>query len=190
MKAKHLNPNSKKRISIKSKILATVLSLSLIVCLTMSGSSTFSWMYTARVTDGLQFNKTTLSITVTDAANRQIVPGLTYTLSTAPQATVAANSVPCYLFVHVVESVDQFDDFSYASGWTQVGSTGYYYRTVATSTSAQSFAVFASNKVKAKDSLTHSSGTLAASKITINYCAIQQANLTATTAQAQIKSVI
>ncbi|MBR4868363.1 MAG: hypothetical protein IKU10_04330 [Clostridia bacterium] len=189
MKAKHLKPDSPKRLTLKSKLLATVLSLALIVCLVFSGSPTFSWMYTAKKTDTITFGKTSLSITITDAAGQQLIPGKTYTLSANPKATVAANSVPCYLFVHVVDSKSQFDAFSYNS-WTQVGSTGYYYKTVATSTSAQSFNVFTSNQVKAKDSLTHSSGTLTAGKITVNYCAIQQANLTAAEAQAQIASVI
>ncbi len=189
-KPRHYKKTHRRRAPIKNTILALITCLSLISCLVFSGPASFAWMYTARVTDGLQFTKTSLSITAADAAGQQLIPGKTYTLSATPQATVAANSVPCYLFVHVVESIDQFDDFSMASGWTQVGSTGYYYRTVAKSSSAQSFNVFTSNQVKAKDDLVHSSGTLTAGKITINYCAIQQANLTATDAKNLVDDVI
>ncbi len=192
MNAKHAKPARvhMKNPSLKSKIMVLIVCLSLSLTLVFSGASSFAWMYTAKKTDTITFTKTSLSITIADAAGQQLIPGKTYTLSAAPQASVEASSVPCYLFVHVVESIDQFADFTYASGWTQVGSTGYYYQTVAASSSKQSCNVFASNQVKAKDALVHSSGTLTAGKITINYCAIQQANLTAANAQAQVAKVI
>ena len=147
-------------------------------------------MYTARVTDGLQFNKQTLSISIVDVVGQQLIPGKTYTLSATPTVTVAANSAPCYLFVRIYEPTNHFDNFSFHSNFTQYSDTQYYYKAVDTSTSDQTFQILTNNQIKARDALTHTDGTLTGSTITFRSCAIQQANRTIDQAKDQVDAVI
>ncbi len=179
-----------KNPSLKSKIMVLIICLSLSLTLVFSGASSFAWMYTARVTDGLQFNKQTLSISIVDVVGQQLIPGKTYTLSAAPTVTVAANSAPCYLFVRIYEPTNHFDNFSFHSNFTQYSDTQYYYKAVATSTSDQTFQILTNNQIKARDALTHTDGTLTGSTITFRSCAIQQANLTIDQAKDQVDAVI
>ena len=99
--------------SLKAKIMVLIVCLSLSLTLVFSGASSFAWMYTGKKSDTITFNKVSLSTSVVDVKGQQLIPGKTYTLSAAPYVTVAANSIDCYLFVHITGGgVSQFDTFT------------------------------------------------------------------------------
>ena len=120
-----------------------------------------------------------------DSWSNKLIPGQVYTKD--PTVTVKANSEPCYLFLKVDanSSWDNYIDYSLnTTVWTAVPDhTGYYYRTVDTSTENQDFNVLTSNQVTVKTSVTKAvedgitAGTITAPAITFMAAAVQSANV-------------
>lgn len=134
-----------------------VLAISLCALTLVVGSIATTLAYLSMKTDSKQNTFTAgdvnITLTQTNAANEfTLVPGKTYAVD--PKVTVAANSVDCWLFIKIDETladgVNFADYLTYGviDGWTEL-ENGVYYRKVTSSNADQSFGVIASNTVTA-----------------------------------------
>lgn len=140
------------------KTVALLLALVLVVGGVIGG--TLAWLTdkTDPVTNTFTVGNIDIDLTESKNLDLKMVPGNTITKD--PKVTVKANSEACWLFVKVEKS-DNFDSFltyTMASGWTQGDGTtipsNVWYRSVETSTSAQTFDVLKDNQVTVKDTVT------------------------------------
>lgn len=83
----------------------------------------------------------------------KMVPGVT--IAKDPKITVMSGSEACYLFVKVEKStnLDNFINYTMATGWTAL-TDGVYYRVVDATNSDTTFSVLAGDQVTCKDSVT------------------------------------
>lgn len=85
----------------------------------------------------------------------KMVPGVT--IAKDPKITVVSGSEACYLFVKVEESenLDDFIDYTMATGWIALTSVdGVYYREVNATASDTTFSVLANDQVTCNDTVT------------------------------------
>ncbi len=131
MKAKHA-----KKMSVKNKILLTILCFSLSICVAIGGSYTYAYLVTPKSYDEVAFTNSTIkapSVSHDNAvSSAAMVPGGTITVNSYAKANSGTN-VATYLFVKVAKTgnLDAYLDYTYDSGWTVHSST-------ATSSSATS----------------------------------------------------
>ncbi|MBR6549572.1 MAG: hypothetical protein IKT68_08540 [Clostridia bacterium] len=121
----------KRPLSTKQKVLAISLCILLLMGSVVGG--VLAWLTSESDPIINTFSGSNLEISVDEEINPdgttifKAIPGNTDAKD--PSITVFAGSEPCYLFVHPVKSsgFDNIVSYTYASGWTQHGSTGYYY---------------------------------------------------------------
>lgn len=170
---------------MKRKSLILILSALVLVLASVGG--TLAWLSdSASVTNTFSVGKVDISASepIWDSSDdHKLVPGKTLTKD--PTVTVEAGSEEAYVFVKVTSSPDVAAVLSYemADGWTQLtGQDGVYYRTVAASSSDQSFPVFKDNQITVKTSATNEllakiSNVAAQDYMKIAFAAIQVANV-------------
>ncbi|MDI9496965.1 MAG: SipW-dependent-type signal peptide-containing protein [Bacillota bacterium] len=136
---------------MNKKRLMLVVALVLLVAGVVVG--TIAWL--TDTTDEVKntFTTSDIDITLTESENLNLkmVPG--HVITKDPVVTVEADSEACYLFVKLDKSAnfDSFLTYSMADGWTQGNGTdipsNVFYRTVASSSADQEFAVLKNNEV-------------------------------------------
>lgn len=178
------------------KKLTLVVAFVLVFALGVAGTFAYLTAETQSITNTFTVGNIDIALTETfntdadkdnknDSWSNKLIPGQVYTKD--PTVTVKANSEPCYLFLKVDanSSWDSYIDYSLNNTvWKDVpGHTGYYYRTVDTSTENQDFNVLTSNQVTVKTSVTKAvedgitDGTITAPAITFMAAAVQSANV-------------
>jgi predicted ribosomally synthesized peptide with SipW-like signal peptide len=140
-------------MTMKKKVVALVLVCVLVFGIAVGG--TLAWLMdkTESIKNTFTVGDVDIELTETkgaDIANGKefkVVPGAE--VEKDPTVTVKANSENCWLFVKVEKSTnfDNYVDVVMAEGWTQIGTTGVFYREVTTSVEDQPFSVLKGDKV-------------------------------------------
>ena len=165
---------------ISARVLVMAVALTLIIGGIIGGS--VAWL-TAKTKPLVNtFTVGDINITLEETANDfKMVPGKTITKD--PKITVKANSEACWLFVKIEKSsnLNNFIDYSIATGWTEL-ENGVYYREVAASNTDQSFDVINGNSVTVKTTVTKTmlNGLTDETKPTLTFTAyaVQKDNMT------------
>ena len=135
------------------KVLVSVLSVVLVMCLTVAGTLAYLKVKTEPVVNTFAPSNIDLTLKETERTYKMI-PGIE--LEKDPQITVTAD-IDCFVFVKVAKS-DNFDTYmtyATAAGWTLVsGETNIYYREVSATededqngnTNVEAFYVLAGNE--------------------------------------------
>lgn len=138
----------------------------MIAVMVASIGGTLAWLtdQTAPVVNTFTSSNIDITLTETGATTSddgqqnksfQMVPGKP--IDKDPVVTVENGSEDCWLFVKVEEStnLDQFIDYTMASGWTHLNNTtNVYYRKVSASTQDQSFSIIGYNVPNDDDTTT------------------------------------
>lgn len=118
---------SRKRSSNRSKSLALVLSLVLVIGCVAGG--TLAWLNAKTDEVKNTFSTSDISVTLKETKNTyKMIPG--WTIDKDPKATVTSGSEDCYLFVKVEksENFDSFMTYKIADGWRELEDVdGVYY---------------------------------------------------------------
>ncbi|MBE5868589.1 MAG: hypothetical protein E7293_06465 [Lachnospiraceae bacterium] len=120
---------SRKRRSNRSKSLALVLSLVLVIGCVAGG--TLAWLNAKTDEVKNTFSTSDIGVTLEETTNTyKMIPG--WTIAKDPKATVTSNSEDCYLFIKVDKSnnFDTYMDMAIDSQWTALNETnnpGVYY---------------------------------------------------------------
>ena len=186
---------AKRRGGVATKTLIVALAVMLVIGCAVGG--TLAWLTdtTDPVTNTFTVGNINISLAETKT-DFKMVPGAT--IGKDPKVTVKAGSEACWLFVEVTESdnLDNFINYTIATGWTQLpGVSGVYYREVedlSASTTNKEYSVLTSDQVTVKDTVTKgmmdaiSAGTATAPTLTFKAYAVQKAGV-ATAADAWAK---
>lgn len=159
---------------MKKKIIAAVVSLSLVFSMVIGG--TLAWLIdkTDSVKNTFTYGDINIDLEEATGPDYEMVPG--NTIAKDPVVTVEAESETCWLFVEIVEggvvtiggttyTFDEFLTYAVADGWTlleqkpeneadNTNETYVYYRSVSTSGVDQEFEVLSDNTVTVKDTVT------------------------------------
>lgn len=183
MKANHL-----KAMPAKKRTLLLVVSLCLVVTLTVSGTFAYMWFKAANSANNT-FKGTDLTLSFGNGSDsQQIVPGEYFAI---PNVTVKANSVKSYLFVRIYvtnsASRDYYLNITPNSSYqfqryndnTTTQNDMYFYVEVPDTTSDITYNAFQDNRISIKTNVTKEQiASVDDFTVNIQYCAVQQDNLT------------
>ena len=187
---------AKRRGGVATKTLIVALAVMLVIGCAVGG--TLAWLTdtTDPVTNTFTVGNINISLAETKT-DFKMVPGAT--IGKDPKVTVKAGSEACWLFVEVTESdnLDNFINYTIATGWTQLpGVSGVYYREVedlSASTTNKEYSVLTSDQVTVKDTVTKdmmdaiTAGTATDPTLTFKAYAVQKAGFdTAADAWAEV----
>ncbi len=104
--------------------------LALVLVLSCAVGSTLAWLTDSTEEVKNTFTTSDIDITLAESENLdlQMIPG--HTITKDPEATVAAGSEECYLFVKIEKSAnfDNFMEYTVNSAWTKLeGADNVYY---------------------------------------------------------------
>lgn len=183
MKANHL-----KAMPAQKRTLLLVVSLCLVVTLAVSGTFAYIWIKAANEANNT-FKGTDLTLSFGNGSDsQQIVPGEYFAI---PNVTVKANSVKSYLFVRIYASnhasrnyylditPNSSHQFRLYNDNTVTLNDMYFYVEVPETTSDVTYNAFQDNRITIKTTIAKEEvATVDPFDINIQYCAVQQDNLT------------